>query len=85
MESYIPISYLNDYIFCPRSIYYHQLYQNFDPSHYQAQDQVEGCISHQSIDKQKYSSRKNILQGTYVYNQEYGLCGKIDVYDQNRR
>jgi len=54
MESYIQISFLNDFIFCPRSIYFHQIYKNFDTSMYHENIQIEGKIANKSIDQKKY-------------------------------
>lgn len=80
MEMYIPISYLNDFIFCPRSIYNHQLYQNFAPSFYQENWQREGTRVHEAIDNQSYSTHKNVLQNFAVYSHRYRLFGKLDIY-----
>lgn len=41
MEPYIPISFLNDFIFCPRSIYFHQLYGRSSESLYHSTDQSD--------------------------------------------
>ncbi|MCH2227519.1 MAG: type V CRISPR-associated protein Cas4 [Candidatus Caenarcaniphilales bacterium] len=81
MEVNIPISYLNDFIFCPRSIYYHQLYGNFETRLYQENDQIEGILAHEIIDEQRYSISKKILQGVDVYCSRYGIHGKIDTFD----
>ncbi len=81
MENYITLSYLNDFIFCPRSIYYHQLYSRYNEQHYKQQPQLEGAAAHLSIDTKKYSSRKNLLQGIEVYTAKYNIAGKIDVFD----
>jgi CRISPR-associated exonuclease Cas4 len=81
MEAYIPISFLNDFIFCPRSIYFHQLYGNFNQLLYQQKPQVAGKAAHASIDEQTYSTSKNVLQGTEIYCERYKLCGKIDLFD----
>mgnify|MGYP005843521163 CR=1 FL=1 len=81
MESYIPIAYLNDFIFCPRSIYFHQLYGKYNDGLYKKKPQYAGKAAHESIDNKKYSTRKGVLQGLDVYSEVYGLCGKIDVFD----
>lgn len=36
MQDYIPISTLNDFIFCPYSIYLHNIYMDMDDSMYHA-------------------------------------------------
>ena len=81
MESYIPISFLNDFIFCPRSIYFHQLYGSYDTQLYQQRPQIAGKAAHTSIDEKSYSTRKNILQGVEIYCEQYRICGKIDLFD----
>ena len=85
MEQYIPISFLNDFIFCPRSIYFHQLYKIRKSITFQENTQIEGKIAHQSIDNKRYSSRKSILQGIAVYSEHYKLHGKIDILDVKRK
>jgi len=81
MESYIPISFLNDFIFCPRSIYFHQLYSKYNHQLYKQKVQLKGEAAHTTIDTKKYNTRKNILQGIEVFSEHYNLCGKIDLFD----
>ena len=54
MENYIPISYINDFIFCPRSIYNHLMYHNRAELIYQGEAQTEGKDAHQKIDSKTY-------------------------------
>jgi len=82
METYIPISFLNDFTFCPRSIYFHRLYGNREQLSYQATPQISGRQAHKSIDAGTYSTRKTILQGIAVYSEQYRLHGKIDIFDE---
>ena len=73
---------LNDFIFCPASIYFHSLYgNNTDRVAYQTTYQINGTAAHKTIDENHYSSRKNILQGIEVYCEKYNLVGKIDLFD----
>lgn len=81
MEEVILISYLNDFIFCPVSIYFHKLYGNLDKSLYQSTYQINGTNAHETIDSKTYSTRKEVLQGIDVYSEKYGIIGKIDVFD----
>ena len=81
MEETILISYLNDFIFCPVSIYFHKLYGDLDKNVYQSTYQINGTNAHKSIDLQKYSSKKNIMQAINVYSEEFGIQGKIDTFD----
>ncbi len=80
-SDYILLSELNDFIFCPRSIYWHHIYGNFNKNIYHEKIQTLGSIAHKSIDSAKYSSRKNILQGIAIISHEFGIQGKIDLYD----
>ncbi len=82
MEPYIQISKINDFIFCPKSIYFHGLYENFSEKTYHQSPQVKGKIKHESVDYQKYSTAKKYLQGLEIYSEKYNLAGKIDMYDQ---
>lgn len=81
MEESILISYLNDFIFCPASIYFHNLYGSMDKSLYNRDYQVNGLNAHKAIDTRTYSSKLSVLQGIDVYCEEFKIIGKIDVYD----
>lgn len=80
MESYIKLSTLNDFIFCPKSIYYHNLYDNYEKKLYQEEAQIAGTIAHEAVDNKTYSSRKDILQWLEVYSEKYWIAGKIDIF-----
>lgn len=84
MENPIAISKLNDFIFCPVSIYYHELDIETDKIIYQSKYQLNGTASHDSIDEKRYSSKKSILQGIFVYSEKYGIYGKIDIFDTEK-
>lgn len=72
---------LNDFMFCPASIYYHNLYGEADKTAFQSETQINGTYAHKSIDEHTYSSKTSILQGIMVFSEKYGLVGKIDVFD----
>lgn len=80
-ESPIPISNLNDFIFCPVSIYFHSLDSETDKLSFQSEYQINGTAAHEKIDNKSYSNRKTILQAVPVYSEKYGLYGKIDLFD----
>lgn len=82
MEHNIIISNLNDFIFCPRSIYFHNVYSSFDESMYHSTYQVEGKNSHATIDENKYSTKKTLIQGMPVFSGALGVFGKIDLFDE---
>lgn len=85
MEQPIKISNLNDFIFCPASIYYHGIYDELDNSVFQGIDQIRGKYVHEKTDNSEYSTRKDVLQGIEVYTSEYNIIGKIDIYDGAKR
>ena len=85
MEQYIQITKLNDFIFCPMSLYYHSLYENFSQKTYHGTPQTVGKIKHKNVDKEKYSSNKRYIQNLPVYSEKYNLMGKIDIYDQEKK
>lgn len=81
MDDVILLSNLNDFIFCPASIYFHNLYGGRDKLSYQKTDQINGANAHKASDESRYSTRKSIITALEVYSEEYGIVGKIDVYD----
>lgn len=85
MESYIQISKINDFLFCPLSLYLHSVYESFDTSLYHDTPQVVGRANHASIEEGRYSTSKHVLQGIPVYSERYGIMGKIDVYDEKAK
>ena len=84
MEAYMPISIINDFIFCPLSIYFHNLFRT-DDILFQDLPQIEGKQAHQSIDNSNYSSKKSVLQGIEIYSSRLNICGKIDLYDSEKK
>jgi len=80
MEDYIKLSTLNDFVFCPKSIYYHNLYDSYAKRLYQQEAQIAGTLAHESIDTGTYSTRRDVLQGMSVYSETYHIAGKIDLF-----
>lgn len=85
MESCIQISKLNDFIFCPMSLYFHSFYEDYDQKMYHEKPQAEGKMKHENIEEGRYSTAKRYLQGLPAYSQKYNLMGKIDIYDQTEK
>ena len=75
-EQPILITQLNDFIFCPVSIYFHSLDEDTDKILYQDSVQLNGSAAHKKSDPAEYSTKKNILQGISVYSEKYNLIGK---------
>jgi CRISPR-associated exonuclease Cas4 len=82
---YIQISKINDFLFCPHSLYFHSVYEDFDSVNYKARPQVAGKLIHKTIDQRGYSDRKNILQGMEIFSEKYEIIGKIDIYNAKNR
>lgn len=82
---YIQISKINDFLFCPRSLYFHSVYEGFESGTYKARPQLNGKIKHKTVDMQKYSSKKRYIQGMEVFSHEHGIIGKIDIYDRDTK
>jgi len=85
MESYIQISKINDFLYCPKSLYLHLIYEGFDKSLFHAEPQTEGRLRHQSIDNKTYSTAKKFIIGKEVYSNKYKIMGKIDIYDNETK
>ena len=65
-EDYISISTLNDFIFCPYSIYLHNVYMESDEGLYHATPQTRGRNAHDAVDTKKASNREDVLQSLPV-------------------
>lgn len=85
MDEAIIISNLNDFVFCPASIYFHKLYGSMDNILFQTDYQLNGTKTHEAVDNQNYSSKKSIITGMSVYCEKYNLIGKIDIYDAEKK
>ncbi|MGN1375190.1 MAG: type V CRISPR-associated protein Cas4 [Prevotella sp.] len=81
----INISTLNDFIFCPYSIYLHNVYMDTDEMVFHAEPQIRGRISHKTIDNKKYSNCTNDILSLPVYSEKFRLVGKIDLYKQKEK
>lgn len=84
MNDYIPLSTLNDFIFCPYSIYLHNVYMESDEDLYKAPPQITGTIAHRSIDSKTASTRNVDIISLPVYSDTLGISGKIDLYKADK-
>lgn len=85
MEDFIAIATLNDFIFCPYSIYLHSVYADTDDGLYKATPQVRGTIAHMGVDSKKGSSRRGDIMSLSVYSESLHVYGKIDVYRAEKK
>lgn len=80
-EQPISIANLNDFIFCPASIYFHSLDESTDDFLVKDSFQINGTAAHEKSDRGEYSTRKTMLQGISVYSSKFNIFGKIDTFD----
>lgn len=85
MEQYIRISTINDFLYSPKSLYLHGVYESFDQEVYHETPQKVGKMNHECIDKGTYSTSKRYIQGLSVYCEKYNIGGKIDIYDREKK
>lgn len=71
-DDLIPVSYLNQFLYCPRRLYYLQYYQTQGMNEFL----LEGRLLHQ-----KKGRRGGYLFEVYVRSFRLGLHGKIDLID----
>ena len=85
MDDAILITELNDFIFCPASIYFHKMYRDMERMVYPCTDQINGTAAHVNVDTGKYSTCKDVLMGMDVFCEKYNLIGKIDILDTKKK
>ncbi len=79
-ETPLIISNLNDFIFCPVSIYFHSL-DNENGILNKDSYQLNGTDAHKNSDFATYSTKRSMLQEIGVYCEKYNIVGKIDTFD----
>lgn len=85
MEDFISLSMLNDFIFCPYSIYLRNVYMEADEGLYHAFPQTRGRIAHESVDERKFSTKKSDIVSLPVISTRLRVFGKIDIYKEDRK
>ena len=85
MDDIIKISNINDFIFCPASIYFHNLYGNENKLMFQSKYQLNGTKAHETVDENKYSTKAEIITALDVYSEQYRIIGKIDIFDKKKK
>ncbi len=85
MENPISISLLNDFIFCPVSIYFHLIDDSNNSILTKEKRQIAGDHAHKCVDEGNYTTRKDVLQSRFVYCEKYNIIGKIDIFDVKKR
>ena len=85
MEEYIQISKINDFLYSPKSLYLHSVYESFDQNIYHETPQKVGQLNHKVIEEKRYSTAKRYIQGIPVYSERFNIGGKIDIYDSQTK
>src|SRR5690554_6481952 len=85
MPTFIPISQLNDFTFCPYSIYLHNVYMDTDEILYHAAPQVKGKKAHTAIDNKTSSSKKTNLISLPIFSEDLGLVGRVDCFKKEEQ
>lgn len=85
-EQPILITQLNDFIFCPVSIYYHSLDEDTDKYLYQDSFQINGTAAHNRTDLAEYSKNFDENDSVYIFYlsknckiQKYGYAKHEDT------
>ncbi len=80
MDGFVSFSQLNDFLFCPRSLYLHSLYYGYKTSLFHDTAQANGTAAHETIDNNTYK-RKGWVSGIWLCSPTYGIYGKCDLYN----
>lgn len=80
-ETPLNITALNDFVFCPLSIYFHSLYGDMSKMTYCSTDQTNGTNAHKAVDNKSYPVA-NTVKSLEVYCERLNLIGKIDIYNK---
>lgn len=76
----IPISYLNDFLFCPYSIYLHRIYSGTEEETVHAVPQIAGTRAHDDLEHRR-AGTPALVQSLPVYSETLGIHGVIDELD----
>lgn len=79
MEHLLAITVLNDFVFCPYSIYLHQIYGDSQEDVYHNIYQSRGKRLHQFLEK---NPNGRSLINSWVSSETLGIYGRIDAYDE---
>lgn len=59
-DNLIPISLIGNYLYCPYSIYLHNVYMEADETMYHATPQTQGRLTHTTVDHKTASNRASL-------------------------
>lgn len=78
MENFLTITTLNDFVFCPYSIYLHEVYNPNKEEVYHGKDQSKGKRLHYFIEN---NQEVKDFKHAYVISTDLKIYGKIDDYN----
>ena len=82
MEELLPITNINDFLFCPRSLYYGNIFRrSLGEDGFQQVPQKLGLAAHKTVDEASYSTYKDVLTGLMIHSETLGLIGHIDIFN----
>lgn len=79
--SYLPLSYIAEYEYCPRSSYY--LITNAPRLRDENDFIQDGRVQHKEVDEGYQISKKSkkILSSVKIFSEKYGISGKVDIVE----
>ena len=80
MDGYVSFSELNDFLFCPQSLYLHTLYKNYKSNIYHDTPQADGKAAHETIDQNTYN-RAGWETGVWLCSPSHMIYGRCDLYN----
>lgn len=78
MEHYLAITKLNDFVFCPYSIYLHEIYNQSKEETYHSKYQSRGRRLHDFIES---NTDEHDWKHAFVFSEKLRIYGKIDEYN----
>ena len=80
MYGLLPISNLNDFLFCPYSIYLHSVYKGTEEEVCKAAMQKEGSYAHRKKEDDD-AHKKGVVTSLPVISEKLGIYGVTDAFD----
>ncbi len=78
MEPYLMMTQINDFLFCPRSMYFSSIYRNtVNTDMFHQLPQTIGQSAHAAVDEHRYSTRKTVITGIFVYSDGNNMKSKL--------
>ena len=85
MENPISITMLNDFVFCPISIYFHNLYQGVEKNLYQGKSQIAGTKAHEAIDNNTLSNSESFQDIENKFSKRFNQQDSVYIFIMDSR